>query len=280
MTLALALASTALVVWAAWEHRPAPARARRLRFVASEESTPSAGQPLLAFGRSRRSHTAAPASVPRALVERLGRKVRGLLGRPSDPLADRRLGTALLVGIPAALISAPLGLLVAGWWWFAPVLARRRAARRVDAALLAELPEVVDLFVLAVGSGLTVALAVPAVARHHRGLLGDALTGVARQARLGRRLGDALAGLPEVLGERVRPLTTVLVSSERYGVALVPALERLAAETRLERRRAAEATARRVPVKLLFPLVLCTLPAFALLTVVPLLAGSLRSLRL
>jgi hypothetical protein len=33
-------------------------------------------------------------------------------------------------------------------------------------------------------------------------------------------------------------------------------------------------------VKLLFPLVLCTLPAFALLTVVPLLAGSLRSLRL
>ena len=45
---------------------------------------------------------------------------------------------------------------------------------------------------------------------------------------------------------------------------------RLAAEARLERRRAAEATARRVPVKLLFPLVLCTLPAFALLTVVPL----------
>ena len=147
MTAALALASTALVVWAAWEHRPAPARARRLRFVASEDSTPSVGQPLLAFGRSRRSHTAAPASVPRAQVERLGRKVRGLLGRPSDPSADRRLGRALLVGIPAALISAPLGLLVAGWWWFTPFLARRRAARRVDAALLAELPEVVDLFV-------------------------------------------------------------------------------------------------------------------------------------
>jgi hypothetical protein len=38
--------------------------------------------------------------------------------------------------------------------------------------------------------------------------------------------------------------------------------------------------ARRLPVKLLFPLVLCTLPAFALLTVVPLLVGSLRELRL
>ncbi|MCB9371763.1 MAG: type II secretion system F family protein [Microthrixaceae bacterium] len=144
--------------------------------------------------------------------------------------------------------------------------------RRRDAALLAELPEVVDLFVLAVGSGLTVALAVPAVARHHRGLLGEAFADVARRARLGARLADALAQVPDSLGERVRPLTTVLVSSERYGVALLPALERLAVETRLERRRAAEATARRVPVKLLFPLVLCTLPA-ALLTVVPLLAG-------
>jgi hypothetical protein len=36
--------------------------------------------------------------------------------------------------------------------------------------------------------------------------------------------------------------------------------------------------ARRVPVRLLAPLVTCVLPAFALLTVVPLLAASLESL--
>jgi tight adherence protein C len=54
----------------------------------------------------------------------------------------------------------------------------------------------------------------------------------------------------------------------------------LAAEVRAERRRRAEAAARRVPVKLLFPLVLCVLPAFGLLTVVPLLAGAATSLHL
>ena len=281
MTPALALVAAALVGWAAWRRRPAPSRVRRL-------AVPASASLVVATLPGR--HTASPAALREgrstatrgigAAVERLGRVLRARLHRPADPTADRHLGRALLVAAPAVLVSPLLAVLVAAWWWASPLIARRRSVRRLDAALLAELPEVVDLFVLAVGSGLTVALAVPAVARHHRGLLGDALADVNREARLGRRLGDALADLPESLGERARPLATVLVSSERYGVALLPALERLAAEARLERRRAAEATARRVPVKLLFPLVLCTLPAFALLTVVPLLAGSLRSLRL
>jgi hypothetical protein len=58
----------------------------------------------------------------------------------------------------------------------------------------------------------------------------------------------------------------------------VPGLERLGLELRLDRRRAAEQQARRVPVRLLGPLVMCTLPAFALLTIVPLLVASLRAL--
>jgi tight adherence protein C len=61
-------------------------------------------------------------------------------------------------------------------------------------------------------------------------------------------------------------------------VALAPGLERLSLELRLDRRRRAEIEARRVPVRLLAPLVVCVLPAFALLTVVPLLVASLRAL--
>ncbi len=72
----------------------------------------------------------------------------------------------------------------------------------------------------------------------------------------------------------------MLVASERYGSPLGPALERLADEARRQRRQRAEEAARKIPVKLLFPLVSCTLPAFALLTVAPLIAGAIRSLRL
>ena len=46
------------------------------------------------------------------------------------------------------------------------------------------------------------------------------------------------------------------------------------------RRVAAEEAARRIPVTMLFPLVMCVLPAFALLTVVPILAATLGDLRL
>ena len=70
----------------------------------------------------------------------------------------------------------------------------------------------------------------------------------------------------------------MLVASERYGVPLTEGLDRVAREARLERRRRAEERARRLPVLLLFPLVLCVLPAFGLLTVVPLLVGSLPDL--
>jgi tight adherence protein C len=82
----------------------------------------------------------------------------------------------------------------------------------------------------------------------------------------------------DAVGPPVRPLVDVLLASERYGVPLGERLDRVAHDARLERRRRGEERARRVPVLLLFPLVLCVLPAFAFLTVVPLLVGSLPDL--
>jgi tight adherence protein C len=156
----------------------------------------------------------------------------------------------------------------------------RRDARRRRAQLGRELPDAVDLLVLAVGAGLTVPLAVAAVARRSDGLLAAELRRVLADVRRGRRLADALDDLPARAGEGTRPLVGALVASERYGAPVLHGLERLAEELRRDARRRAEEAARRVPVKLLFPLVTCTLPAFALLTVAPLIAGTLGSLRL
>jgi tight adherence protein C len=156
---------------------------------------------------------------------------------------------------------------------------RRRERVRL-AALGRDLPDVVDLLVLGVSSGLTVHLAVARVAARGSGPLAEELARVVDEVSLGRRLADALDDLPGRVGEDVRPLVAALVASERYGAPLVAGLERLADEVRRDRRRRAEEAARKVPVKLLFPLVTCTLPAFGLLTVAPLVASAVRSLHL
>jgi tight adherence protein C len=123
-------------------------------------------------------------------------------------------------------------------------------------------------------------LALTAVARRAPPAWAPSLGALVDQIERGQRVGDALDALPDALGEPARPLVRVLAGAERYGTPLLPGLDRLAVDARLDRRRRAEEAARRVPVKLLFPLVLCVLPAFGMLTVAPLLAGALESLRL
>lgn len=157
---------------------------------------------------------------------------------------------------------------------------RARARRRALAE--AGVPDVVDLFAVAIGAGLNVRLAVEAVARRApAGPLTDELRRVTTAVAAGGRVADALEQVPYRLGvDGIRPLVAALVDAERYGSALGPSLDRLAEESRRSRQRRAEEVARRVPVKLLFPLVTCVLPAFGLLTVAPLIAGGLRALRL
>ncbi len=121
--------------------------------------------------------------------------------------------------------------------------------------------------------------AVDEVAHRIDAPLGDALVEVRRRVTVGVRLGDALDAL-DPLGDPLLPLAGALRSAARYGTPLGDALERVATDARLVRRRRAEEQARRLPVQLLLPLVVCVLPAFGLLAVVPLLIASLRSLQL
>jgi tight adherence protein C len=258
----LALAWAGVVCIGGWARRPAPARAR-----------------ALVVGAPR-----APGEGHRARLERVCRRVGQWVLRPfvpdPDPELAGRVGAVVLAGVVALVVLRVAAPVVALGVWALPVLGRRRRERRRLAAMTADLPEVVDLLVLAVGAGLTVPLAVAAVTRHATGPLAAELRRALDDVDRGRRLADALDDVPGRAGEVARPLTAALVASERYGAPVAVGLERLAGDLRRERRRQAEEAARRVPVKLLFPLVTCTLPAFALLTVAPLIAGTLGSLRL
>lgn len=194
------------------------------------------------------------------------------------PRARRRLAATLAFGLLMLVLLPPLGGLVLAGVWVQDHRARRRVRRERAQAVARALPDVVDLLLLCTSAGLSLPVAHPLVARRTDAPLGEALRASAETAAAGRPRADAVLEALAPLGDRSLRLGGVLVDHLRYGVPLAPGLERLGAELRLDRRRRAEEEARRVPVRLLGPLVTCVLPAFALLTVVPLLAASLRAL--
>jgi tight adherence protein C len=164
---------------------------------------------------------------------------------------------------------------------YAPASKRWRSlvtARRDRQCITATLPDAIDLFLVAVQAGLTPELALRRLAPYLGGPIASATHEVFSRIEAGQRFGDALDALTEQLGEPMRPLVAAVTASERYGLPLAPALDVVATVSRDQRRRAAETAARRLPIRLSFPLVLCILPAFIILTVVPAIFGALRAL--
>lgn len=228
-------------------------------------------------------HIPAPSRLGWATASKGHREILGptTVSGPCDAhtVGDRRLGWAAVAGgvlLPVAPVLAAVPLTLA---LGTPMVAARRARARHESGLRDQLPDVVDLLALTTAAGLPVSASLQAVDDRPGGPLGAALGQAAALVRRGGSTSQALAMIAEV-GDPARPLVDALAQHDRYGTPLLPALERVAIEARARRRRQAEEAARRLPVTLLFPLVLTTFPAFVLLTVVPLLAGSLGSLSL
>ena len=210
-------------------------------------------------------------------------RVRPLLtARAVAPRTRRRRSMHIvLAGLTAAILImlapvAALAMLVG-----AGLVRRTSAARRTARAtrqITADFPDALDLLVLSIRAGYLPAHAVAEIGRFVPVSLCAAFTAVDLEMQHGKRFADALNELQTQLGPIAQPLVDSLSSAERYGLPLAPVLERLAFEARQQRRRESDAAARELPVRLAMPLVLCTLPSFVLLAIVPLLLGALSSL--
>jgi len=237
--------------------------------VAALPSTRRARRPWRVTGRN---HTM------RRFDDIIGRVVARM---PFDPMiGPRTLGSTVVIVVVVSVVSPALAL--------APLLAvvitsarRRRSLRvSVESRIARGLPNVIDLLAMSVGAGLTPRMALSTTASWLPEPYDAAAAEVERRAESGESFASAIDIVFESLGPEARPLTTTLIAAHTDGAALLPALERVGDEARRQRRVAAEDKARRIPVAMLFPLVVCVLPAFALLTVVPLLIGSLSGLQL
>ena len=180
----------------------------------------------------------------------------------------------------AALLGAVLTLIVVGGVLVvrrsSSIVRQRRARLEVDRSV----PDAIELFILLVHAGLTPVRAVHELVSVAPEATREGFAAVVHRLDRGEPFGDALAALPDRLGPGTVVLIDLVASADRHGSPLGPMLESLANEARAARRRHHEADARRLPIRLSFPLVTCTLPSFVLLAVAPAVIAALSSISL
>lgn len=111
------------------------------------------------------------------------------------------------------------------------------------------------------------------------GPLADELGATLDAVDLGSRWRDELRALADRLDlPDLRRAVAAITRTETLGTSLAETTAELAVNVRASRRAAITERARTAPVKMLFPLVFLVLPAFLLLTVVPVLLTTVQSI--
>jgi tight adherence protein C len=175
------------------------------------------------------------------------------------------------------LVTIPLAVLLA-------IRTRRLTGMRAEArrrrAMDAEVPQLLDLLAAGSAAGLSAVAGLQRSVTALRGPLGSELRASLDAVHLGARWRTELGAVTERLAlPDLRRAMAVLTRTETLGTSLTDATRDLAADVRSSRRAAVAERARAAPVKMLFPLVFLILPAFLLLTVVPVLLTTVRSIR-
>jgi tight adherence protein C len=149
---------------------------------------------------------------------------------------------------------------------------RRRAQRRI-VLLRSTLPDALDLMVVSLEAGLGLNATIERVAEERSAMddaLGFEFAAVSRELREGRGREEALRALGERNGvDDLKSLSALIIQSDRLGASMAKTLRSHADVLRTKRRQRAEEEARKLPVKMLFPLAFFILPALFVVAVGP-----------
>ncbi len=178
-----------------------------------------------------------------------------------------------LFGAAGALLGVVLSVAAAESAW-------RRAVEDARLRFSRSFPDALDLLAVACMAGMNPYRAFRTVAALHPPGCEQLFASVEAALCAGMGVTEALRRQVAVAHRReVAALLRAISGAERLGHPLGPVLMRLSADLRERQVRLAQSAARKAPVKVLFPLVFCILPAFVLLTVVPVLADTFAVIR-
>jgi tight adherence protein C len=283
MDLSLVLGSSAVVaavgmLWWGVTARPSAARAHLLAGLSEPETARSPLESMM-----RRVGQATRARLPNALVD--GLEVNLVqAGHPGGLDLPRILGikitmatvSALLFLVGGKVLLAAIAAVVLFFlpdYWVVSVRDKRRADIQSAAA------DVIDQLTICVEAGLGFESALARVASTTSGPLTDELR---------HTMSDIGAGVPRLqalraLSDRtqiaeIRQLVTALLQAQKHGVSMAETLRIQSAEMRTKRTQRTEERAAKLTVKMIFPIIVCYMPVFLIITLVPALISIFRAL--
>lgn len=219
--------------------------------------------------------------TPNGVLENLERRIL-LAGVPGSWPLERLLVAKLVAGAAAAgvgvlwFLGAPgvLRLLVAtggaAFGYFLPDILLYNAAQKRQLAMRRELADTLDQMTISVEAGLAFDAAMARAARSGEGPLHRELGRTMQDVQAGMTRSEALKALvarTEV--DDLRHFVLAVVQAEAYGVPIARVLRVQASEMRIKRRQRAEETAMKLPVKILFPMILFIFPVIFIVLLGP-----------
>jgi tight adherence protein C len=219
--------------------------------------------------------------TPLSSVRRLDRLLTRA-GRPRAWPLDRLLAAKLLLPLAAAAVSAlylsssrttltvSMCIIVTVVCYFLPELLLHSRGQERSQQVALQLPDTLDQMTIAIEAGLSFDSAMTRAGRDGKGALAEELVRTLQDIQVGRtrrHAFEALAARTEV--PDLRKFVRALIQADRYGISVADVLRTQAAEMRMKRRQRAEEKAMQIPVKVIFPLMLCILPVLFIVLLGP-----------
>jgi tight adherence protein C len=177
------------------------------------------------------------------------------------------LGAALL-----AVLTGVLAFLLPDFWLGSRVRQRQHEIGR-------SLPDALDMLTICVDAGAGLDSGMLKISERWRNALATEFGKVVAEIRIGLSRREALQNLASRTNvPEVASFVAVLVQAEQFGLSVATVLHSQSEQMRVRRWQRAEEEARKVPIKLLFPLIFMIFPALLAVTIGPAIPVLVRNL--
>jgi tight adherence protein C len=174
------------------------------------------------------------------------------------------------VGANPGRLSVLIGCAVSIVGYFLPELLLHSRGQERSQRVALELADTLDQMMIAVEAGLGFDSAMARVGKNGTGPLAEELVRTLQDIQLGRSRREAYGALAERTAvPDLRRFVRAVIQADAYGIAIADVLRTQAGEMRLKRRQRAEEKAMQIPVKVIFPLMVCILPVLFIVLLGP-----------